>query len=279
MTVAKDLSSQTTPFSISDASLRLVQVPSYQTVSAGDEATFTFVVANPGGKEASAELTLKSHDFINLTQRAMVNPGEEKSFQFAFPYPLILKKRTIMRNMNSKATNGNLAKGQVKYHVTGINISVAASLDKEHYREGETAHLAMIINQQGGAGSHNLFARVNYGDFESKQSFVLSGSQNLSFTIPLTAITGEKLFFGIYDEGGRSIHLNSLYIYKTGDAFTITTNKQVYNQGETVTMTIAGTGTGTMTTSGPGAYSETFLFNGSATRSFTLTPDRYGRDV
>ena len=43
-------------------------------------------------------------------------------------------------------------------------------------------------------------------------------------------------------KGGRSIHLNSLYIYKTGDAFNITTDKQIYNQGETVTATIAGTG-------------------------------------
>jgi len=266
----QELTSQTAPFSISDANLRLAQIPSYQTVSAGDEATFTFVVANPGGKEASAELTLKSHDFINLTQRAMINSGEEKNFQFAFPIPADLEEKDYYAEYELKGMSGTLAKGQVKYHITGINISVSASLDKEHYREGETAHLAMIINQQGGAGSHNLFARVNYGDFESKQSFVLSGSQGLSFAIPLTAITGEKIFFGIYDNGGRSIHLNSLYIQKAGEVFTITTNKQVYNQGETVTMTIAGTGTGTMTTSGPGAYSETFLFNGSATRSFTL---------
>jgi len=265
-----NLSSQTTPFSILGFSLRLAQIPSYQTVSAGDEATFTFVVANPGGKEASAELTLKSHDFINLTRRELIKPGEERNVQFAFPIPVDLEQKDYYAEYELRSTNGTLAKGQVRYHVAGINISVATSLDKEHYREGETAHLTMIINQQGGAGSHNLFARVNYGDFEGKQSFVLSGSQNLSFTIPLTAITGEKLFFGIYDEGGRSIHLNSLYIYKTGDAFTITTNKQVYNQGETVNMTIAGTGSGTMTASGPGGYSETFPFNGSAARSFIL---------
>jgi hypothetical protein len=199
----------------------------------------------------------------------LVSPGEERNIQFAFPIPADLEEKDYYSEYELKGMNGTIAKGQVKYHVIGINISVAASLDKEHYREGETAHLALIINQQSG-GAHNLFARVNYGDFESKQSFVLSGSQNLSFTVPLTAITGEKLFFGIYDNGGRSIHLNSLYIYKTGDAFTITTNKQVYNQGETVTMTISGTGAGTMTISGPGAYSETFLFNGSAARSFAL---------
>jgi uncharacterized membrane protein/streptogramin lyase len=266
----QELAFKTSLFAVSGANLRLAQIPSSQTVSAGEEATFAFVVTNTGGKEASAELTLKSHDFINLTRRELVSPGEEKSFPFAFPVPADLEEKDYYAEYELQGTNGTLAKGQVKYHVTGINISVAASLDKEHYREGENAHLAMIISQQSGGVVRNLFARVNYGDFESKQSFALSGSQNLSFTVPLTAMTGEKLFFGIYDEGGRSIHLNSLYIYKAGDSFTITTNKQVYNQGETVTMNIAGTGVGTMTTSGPDGYSETFLFNGSATRSFTL---------
>ncbi len=266
----QELASKTSLFAVSGANLRLAQIPSSQTVLAGEEAAFAFVVTNTGGKEASAELTFKSHDFINLTQRAMVNPGEAKSFPFAFPVPADLEEKDYYAEYELKDMNGTIAKGQVKYHVAGINISVAASLDKEHYREGETAHLALIINQQAGGTTRNLFARVNYGDFESKQNFALAGSQNLSFAIPLAKINGEKLFFGIYDEGGRSIHLNSLYIYKTGDAFTITTNKQVYNQGEIVTMSIAGTGTGTMTISGPGGYSETFPFNGSAARSFIL---------
>ena len=266
----QELASQTAPIVISGASLHLVQVPSIQTVPAGEEAMFTFVVANTGGKEAQAELTLRSHDFINLTQRVTVSPGEQKNIQFAFPIPADLEEKDYYAEYELKDRDSTSVKGQVKYHVTGINISVAASLDKEHYREGETAHLALIVSEQSGGGTRNLFARVNYGDFESKQNFTLTGNQNLSFTVPLTAITGEKLFFGIYDEGGRSIHLNSLYIYKAGDALTITTNKQVYNLGETVNMTISGTGIGTMTISGPGGYSETFPFSGSAARNFVL---------
>ena len=147
---------------------------------------------------------------------------------------------------------------------------MTASLNKEHYRDGETVYLNLVVNQQGGGGSRNLFARVNYAGYDDKQSFSLSGSQNLSFNIPLTAITGEKLFYGIYDVGGRSIHLNSLYIYKTGDVITITTNKQVYNPGERVTINIAGNATGTMTLSAPGPYEETFSFSGSTTKGFVL---------
>ena len=266
----QELASQSMPLTITGGNVRISQMPSPQTVNAGADATFLFKVANTGGREVSAELTLKSGDFINLTRRELINPGEERDIQFAFPIPSDLEEKDYFTEYELKSEGIPVAKGQVRYHVAGINIAVIATLDKEHYRNGETAHLNIIVNQQGGGSSQNLFARVNYAGHEDKQSFVLSGSQNLSFNIPLTAITGEKLFYGVYDEGGRSIHLNSLYIYKTGDAFNITTNKQVYNQGETVTATIAGTGTGTMTLSAPGPYEETFIFSGSTTKGFVL---------
>jgi streptogramin lyase/uncharacterized membrane protein len=266
----KELAFQTVPLLITGANLRLGRIPSYQTVSAGEEVTFSFGLTNLGGKTAFAELTLKSHDFMNLTRREMINPGEERNIQFAFPVPVDLEERDYYAEYELKGENGIIGKGQFRYHVTGINISVVASLDKDHYREGETARLNMIINHQGGGGSKNLFARVNYPGYDDRRPFSLGSSQNLSFDIPLAAISGEKLFYGIYDEEGRSIHLNSLYIYKTGDSFSITTDKQVYGQGEIVNMAIAGSGAGTMTVSGPGGYSETFLFNGSASKSFAL---------
>ena len=265
----QELASQSMPLNITGGNVRISQMPSPQTVNAGADATFLFKVANTGGREVSAELTLKSGDFINLTRRELINPGEERDVQFAFPIPSDLEEKDYFAEYELRSAGTSIAKGQIKYHVTGINIGVTASLNKEHYRDGETVYLNLVVNQQGG-GSRNLFARANYGDYDGKQSFVLAGSQNLSFNIPLTAITGEKLFYGIYDEGGRSIHLNSLYIYKTGDAFNITTDKQVYNKGETVTATIAGTGTGTMTLSAPGPYEETFSFSGSTTKGFVL---------
>ena len=266
----QELASQSMPRTITGGNIRISQMPSPQTVNAGVDATFLFKVANTGGREISAELTLKSGDFINLTRRELINPGEERDVQFAFPIPSDLEEKDYFAEYELRSAGTSIAKGQIKYHVAGINIGVTASLNKEHYRDGETVYLNLVVNQQGGGGSRNLFARANYGDYDGKQSFVLAGSQNLSFNIPLTAITGEKLFYGIYDEGGRSIHLNSLYIYRTGDAFNITTDKQVYNMGETVTATIAGTGTGTMTLSAPGPYEETFSFSGSTTKGFVL---------
>jgi len=99
-----------------------------------------------------------------------------------------------------------------------------------------------------------LFARVNYAGNETQQAFTLNGTQVLIFDIPLPQITGEKLFYGVYHEGGRSIHLNSLYIHKAGDVLTLTTDKQVYHPGDTVIVSISGNVDGTMTLSAPGGY-------------------------
>jgi hypothetical protein len=167
---------------------------------------------------------------------------------------------------NSKGSNG-----QIKYHLSGLNLNINAALDKQDYRAGDTAHLSIDVSQESGTGSLNLFARVNYAEYESLQPFTLNGTGTLTFDILLTEIAGGKLFYGIYHESGRSIHLNSLYIYKTENVLTIITNKQVYNPGETVSVTMNSFSgaDGTLTLSAPN-YSETFAFTGTATKNFTL---------
>lgn len=265
-----ELASQDAPLTITGSNIQISRLPSPQTVAAGAEATFFFKIANTGGKDGPAELSLKSGDFINLTRRELLAPGEEKDVVFAFPIPNDVETKDYFADYELTSNGASIGHGQIRYHVAGIDIGVDAALDKNHYREGDTAHLILTVTQRGAASAQNLFARVHYGGYESTQSFALMGTHNLSFDIPLDKITGDKLFYGVYEAGGRSIHLNSLYIYKTGDAFTIITNKQVYSQGETVMATITGTAAGTMTLSALGSYEETFAFNGSSTKRFVL---------
>ena len=137
----QELASQNMPLTITGGNVRISQMPSPQTVNAGADATFLFKVANTGGREAPAELTLKSHDFINLTRRELINPGEERDVQFAFPIPSDLEEKDYFAEYELRSAGTSIAKGQIKYHVAGINITVVAALDKEHYRDGETAHL------------------------------------------------------------------------------------------------------------------------------------------
>jgi tripartite motif-containing protein 71 len=255
-------------FGVQSANFQITQLPPYQTFMAGQEATFVFRVRNIGDQESSFDLRFKAYDLIDSTKREWLKPGEEKTIPFGFILPEDLEEKDYFATyeLNAQSLKVN---GQVKYHLAGINLNVNAILDKPYYTEGETAHLTINI-QTSNPNPQNLFARMNYAGYESQQTFTLNGSQVLIFDVPLPQITGEKLFYGIYHEEGRSIHLNSLYIHKAGDVITIITDKQVYNAGETVSVSVTGSATGDMTLSAPGGYTETFTFIGSATKSFPL---------
>jgi streptogramin lyase len=259
-------------FGVQSAIFQITQLPSYRIFYPGQEAIFVFRVKNTGNQEGSFDLNLKSYDLINLTQREWLKPNEEKTLTYGFMLPEDLEEKDYIASYELKDSRGQGfegSSGQVKYHLAGISLNVNASLDKPYYNEGETAHLTINI-QSNNPNPQNLFARVNYAGYEPQQPFTLNGSQTLSFDVPLPSITGEKLFYGIYYESGRSIHLNSLYIHKTGDVLTIETDKQVYNPGENVFVTVTGSVSGNMTLSGPGGYAETFLFSGLEIKSFAL---------
>ncbi len=259
-------------FGVQSANFQITQLPPYQTFMGGQEATFVLRVKNIGDQEGSFDLRFKAYDLIDSTQREFLKAGEEKAVTFGFMLPEDLEEKDYFADYELKASKvAGQSKGQIKYHLAGISLNVNASLDKPYYTEGETAHLTINI-QSPNSNPQNLFARVNYAGYEPQQTFTLNGSQVLIFDIPLPRITGEKLFYGIYHEGGRSIHLNSVYIHKAGEVITITTDKQVYIPGEvvSVSVSVSGNTSGDMTLSGPGGYSETFAFTGSITKTFGL---------
>jgi DNA-binding beta-propeller fold protein YncE len=264
------------PITIKGPVFQITQLPTYQTFNIGQEASFTFKVKNTGSQEGALDFSLKSYDLIDAIQREWLKPGEEKTISFSFMLPDDLEAKDYFADYELKAVSAQQSaiNGQIKYHLAGINLNVNASLDKQYYSEGDTAHLTIAVSNQQSANSQNLFARVNYAGHESQQTFTIGQgqAQTLQFEIPLTQITGEKLFYGIYHESGRSIHLNSLYIYKAGEVITITIDKQVYNPGETVTTALSSqlsAVSGTTTLTAPD-YSETIDFNGFASKSFTL---------
>jgi hypothetical protein len=259
---------------IHGAIFQITQFPPYQTFSAGEEAVFTFKVKNIGNKEGTFDFDFKAYDLMDSTKKEWLMPNEEKLVTFSFRLPIDLEEKDYFADYELKDSNFQNSKGsngQIKFHLKGINLNISAALDRQNYREEDTAHLSIDVSEESGTGSLKLFARVSYNGYEDQRSFTLNGTETLTFDISLTEITGEKLFYGIYHESGRSIHLNSLYIYKTEDVLTISTNKQVYNPGETVSiiMNSLSGADGTLTLSALN-YSETFAFTGTATKNFTL---------
>jgi hypothetical protein len=272
----QQISLSSMPFIVKGPVIMISGMPSYETYTIGDEAVFAFKIINTGNQEGSFDFNFKAYDLVDSTHHELLAPGEEKEIEFGFMLPFDLEEKDYfadyeLKNSGEQGVEGS--KGQVKYHVSGININVNATLNKQQYDIGDTARLTLNVTGPAGGENLNFSARANYADYESQQPFALDGGQVLTFDIPLDRITGEKLFYGIYHESGRSIHLNSLYIYKAGGELRITADKQVYNPGDSVNIVISGDtpldGTMVLTAAG---YEETFAFAGSASKIFVLPP-------
>ncbi|MBI5561715.1 MAG: FG-GAP repeat protein, partial [Deltaproteobacteria bacterium] len=249
----------------------VVTPPANIAFDAGTTGSLAFSVTNAGGQEGEAALTVKALDDVDSVVKEWIKPGETKTYSFPIAISADLEDKDYFAVYGLNGTQG-----QVKFHVNGIKITVNAALDRDSYGIGDTAALSMQVTDNRvnttPVSDLNLFARVNFAGFEGNQPFTLgtTPSVTLQFNVPVSALTGEKLFYGVYHESGRSIHLNSLYVYDSGGLVNITTDKQVYNPGETVSMTINGTGGGQLTLTGPGNYTDTFAFTGSAARSLLL---------
>jgi hypothetical protein len=266
----RQLAFQAAPFSLLGPTFAITQLPLYRIIPSGGSSDFTFKVKNNGNQEGKFALHFKADDLIDSVRSEWLKPGEEKEIAFALQAASDLDEKDYFASYGLKTGTGTVDSGVVKYRLTGINIAVEVSLNRQAYTPGETATLSLNVTQQDKGAAPSLFARVNYNGYNEKQAFTLNGSQTLVFNVPLTQITGEKLFYGIYAESGRSIHLNTIYLRKADSELAISTGKQVYNPGETVTATISGSAAGNLTLTGPGGFATTFAYSGSATRSFSL---------
>ena len=76
----------------------------------------------------------------------------------------------------------------------------------------------MTVTRQSSTEDGTYVAIIRYGAYHDMKSFTLSTQPaTLTFNVPLTEITGEKLFYGIHFESGTAIYRNSpLYQRGTG---------------------------------------------------------------
>jgi hypothetical protein len=98
--------------------------------------------------------------------------------------------------------------------------------------------------------------------------------RKLRFNIPLDEEREEKVFYGIYHQEGKGIHLNDIYLNFYG-AISVETDKQVYAPGEIIHAVFTGDQTGVLTVQ---AFEETYTLNmsGSASASFQVPVDTLG---
>ncbi|MGD2092609.1 MAG: CARDB domain-containing protein, partial [Candidatus Aminicenantes bacterium] len=209
------------------------------------------------------EVVLEPGEEIQLSDIFIQAPPDLPTGSYPFYYSL----------KGSGVENGSSA-GNFNFKVNGLSLDIDASLDRSLYNPGETAALTLNITA-GTASDAPLEAVVNWGIFSETRPFNLSsGSASLVFDIPLDQAREEKVFYGIYHEGGKGLHLNDIYLHFRGE-ISVETDKQVYAPGEIVHAVFTGEHSGVLTVS---AFDESYTldFSSSASAGFQAPIDTLG---
>ncbi|MFC1848936.1 hypothetical protein ACFL27_01895 [candidate division CSSED10-310 bacterium] len=185
-------------------------------------------------------------DFFSQTRSEWIAGGAENDFVFTF----LITDDLEAKDYFAHYTFMDNPEASLKFHISGYDIAVTANLDKAYYTEGETAYMTLNVENNDPNYSPDLFARVIFNNYSDEVTFQLVTDFSYTFAIPVS-FTGEKVFYGIYDRGGRSIHLNTLYIPEGTADFSILTDKQVYQPSDTMTVTVTSGQAGSVTLTTP----------------------------
>lgn len=185
--------------------------PNHPVFTAGRDATFSFTIKNTGVRAGEMTLAVSSLEVLRADCRETLQPGEEKTCQFTFVVPEETYEQEYPVDYFLTAPLAQGTKGSTLMLVAQPKVEVAATLDRNDYRNGDTAELSLTITKLSATEDGNYVAIIRYGAYHDMQSFALTAQPaTLSFRVPLAEITGENLFYGIHFESGREIKRQSL---------------------------------------------------------------------
>jgi hypothetical protein len=232
---------------------------------------------NEGNLRGEAVLKINTFDTLYQEREIVLEAGAEIQLSDIFieaPLDLPTGSYPFYYSLKGSGVENGTSAGNFNFKVNGLSLDIDASLDRPLYNPGETA--ALTLNITGGTASDApLQAIVNWGIFSETRQFNLSsGSASMVFDIPLDEAREEKVFYGIYHEGGKGIHLNDIYLNFRGE-ISVETDKQVYAPGEIVHAVFTGEHTGVLTV---GAFDESYTleFSSSASAGFQVPTDTLG---
>ncbi|MCX6584525.1 MAG: hypothetical protein NT166_30510 [Candidatus Aminicenantes bacterium] len=276
------LSQTASTVTITGADIKVTEVPQNLEITAGSYADVTLKLKNEGHLRGQSRLKISAFDTLYQEREISLEPGQEISIDgisidapadcptgnYPFNYTL---------NLTGPGVTNKLAAGNFTFKVNGLTLNVEASLDRSLYNIGETAQLTLSITSPNQSDAP-LEAMINWGNFSQKQTFTLSSaSASLVFEIPLDEKRQEKVFYGIYHEGGKGIHLNDIYLHFK-DKISVETDRQVYAPGEIIhaVFTLAdGNQSGIITVDAFGE-SQTLPLSSSVSATFQVPQDTFG---
>ena len=202
-----------------NADIKVIEVPQNLAIDAGAFADVTLKVKNEGNRRGEAKITMTAFDTLNETRELVLEAGEEIELNDIYidvDGDIPAGRYPFNYTLSGLGVSNGLAKGNFYFQVNGIALEVTAALDRSLYNEGETAQLTINISSANPVTTP-LEAVVNWNDFSERRAFTLdSGSSSQVFEIPLTEASEAKVFYGIYQEDGRGIYLNDIYLNFAG---------------------------------------------------------------
>jgi hypothetical protein len=262
---------------VQPANIKLKEYPVNLEISAGSFGEVTLTLKNEGNLRGEAVLKINTFDTLYQELEIVLEPGEEIQLGDIFieaPPDLPTGSYPFYYTLKGSGVENGTSAGNFNFKVNGLSLDIDASLDRPLYNPGETAALTLNVTA-GTASDAPLQAVVNWGIFSETRQFNLSsGSTSLVFDIPLDEAREGKVFYGIYHEGGKGIHINDIYLHFRGE-ISVETDKQVYAPGEIVHAVFTGEHTGVLTVS---AFAESYTldFSSSASSSFQAPSDTLG---
>ncbi|MBI4688695.1 MAG: hypothetical protein HY754_00245, partial [Nitrospirae bacterium] len=178
------LASSETQIRVLGPIFEITSLPEYPAFTAGKEATLSFTVKNTGTLEGTTSFSVKAMDVLNQSITESLKSGEEKSFTFNFTVPEDSEEKDYYADYTLTPVNSQGASGQVKFHITQVNVEVTASLDKEAYKDGDTALVTLTISKLSQTEDGTYMAIVRYRSNPVMQSFMLSSQPStLTFSV------------------------------------------------------------------------------------------------
>ena len=230
----QDMANNSQP--ISGGGFQIVSTPPENaTFTSGEAASFTYQLINPDSNEAS---TVADFEIPGIYRNETILTVQGNSTA------TITYKPTMPVDQPSGECSATLTvmgdSAETIFNVKSVEVNAYATLNKKLYESSDTAHLVMNVTNISSVVGQSLRVKVNYGSFSAEQRLTLGAytSTKVSFDVPVSGSSSPLLFYGVYNQYGRSLSLNTLYINKRQGPLAVSTDKQLYSQGDAVKVEI-----------------------------------------
>ncbi|MDQ1352685.1 MAG: hypothetical protein QG657_2991, partial [Acidobacteriota bacterium] len=252
-------------------------------IGPGGYADAAVKLRNNGDRSGEASIRFRAFDTLDDTRQVLLAPGEEIQLTGIYidAYGDIPEGNYPCRyTLTGPGVAGGFSEGNIPFHVSGLKTDVSAALDRQSYQPGESALLTIDVSSPDVISAPvPLEAVVNWGNFSEARKFSLTsgGPASLAFNLPIPDqyVPVGKIFYGIYRERGRGIHLNDIYIRVNSAGVSIIPDKQVYMPDEIIHALVESEQSGTLTAE-IFDQTQTITINGSGTLQFAIPADTPG---